>query len=98
MLAGLLRHARAINRDCPNFLDKKDGRFSELTGTCQSVAGALREQGVGAQVKHAQVNTPEEEDLFWNAGAMGIFSPKDLVRAVFIYVGKVYAEEQSKGH
>ena len=60
MLAGLLRYSRSINRDCPNFLDKKDGCFSELTRTCESVARELRKQGVGAQVKHAQFITPEE--------------------------------------
>ena len=62
LLAGLLRYAGSKTRDCPNFMDKKDGRFYELSGTCESVARKLRVQGVGANVKHAQVVTPEEED------------------------------------
>ena len=64
-----------------------------MTGICKSIAQELREQGVGAQVRHAEVITPEEEDMLWNAVVMGIFSPRALVRAVFFYV-----EDQSKGH
>ena len=90
LLAGLLRYARSKTRDCPNFMDKKDGRFYELSGTCESVARKLRVQGVGANVKHAQVVTPEEEDQLWNSGTIGIFNPKVLLRAVFFYVGKAF--------
>ena len=61
-----------------------------MTGTCESIARELREQGVGAQVKHAEVITPEEENALWDAGVMGIFSPRALVRAVFFYVGKAF--------
>ena len=42
-------------------MDKKDAWFSEL-------ARQLREQGVGANVKHAQVITTEEEDKLWESG------------------------------
>ena len=84
LLSGLLRYARSKTKDCPNFLDKKDSRFSELSGTCESMARQLREQGVGANIKHAQVITPEEEDKLWDSGAMGIFNPKVLLRTVFL--------------
>ena len=45
LLAGLLRYTRSKTKDCPNFTDKKDARFAELSGTCESVACQLREQG-----------------------------------------------------
>ena len=86
LLAGLLRYARSKTKDFPNFMDKKDMRFSELSGTCESVAHQLREQGVGANIKQAEVITPEEEEQLWNSGAMGIFSPKVCyVRFNFFY-------------
>ena len=34
--------------------------------------------------------TPEEEDKLWDSGAIGIFSPKVLLRCVFFYVGKCF--------
>ena len=62
LLARLLRHTCSKNKECPDFLDK-DKRFTELTGTCKSVARQLHEQGVGTHVKHAEIITPEEELL-----------------------------------
>ena len=87
-MAGLLRFSRSKSEDCPNFLDKKDPRFRDLRGACDNVSRKLREEGVGADVKHAAIFTPEEEEKLWNTGSIGIQSPKALVRAVFFYVGK----------
>ena len=50
----------------------------------------LRQAGVGAEVKHAPVISAEEEDQLWRLGAVGIDSPKALLRAVFFYVGKTF--------
>jgi len=41
LLSGLLRYARSKSKRCPNFLDKKDQRFAELRGTCESVSRDL---------------------------------------------------------
>ena len=60
--------------------------FSELSGTCEYIACQLRKHGIGANIKHAEVITPEEEEQLWNSGAMGIFSPKVCyVRFNFFY-------------
>ena len=88
LLAGLLRHSRLKSKDCPNFLDKSDSRFSELRGACDTVARNLREKGIGAQVKHAAIFTADDEDKLWSTGTIGIHSPLALVRAVFFYIGK----------
>ena len=85
-MSGLLRHGRSKSKTCPNFLDKKDPRFSELSGVCGSVAKQLRKDGIGASVKHASIITPEEDILL----EKGIYAPKPLVRAVFYYVGKAF--------
>jgi len=89
LLSGLLRYARSKLKGCPNFLDKKDQRFAELRGTCESVSRDLRQAGVGAKVNHAPV-IDQEEDKLWDSRAIGIYSPKALVRCVFYYVGKAF--------
>ena len=63
LLAGLLRYGRSKSKLCPNFMDKSDCHFSELSGVCESVSRQLRKDGVGASVKHAAIITPEEEDI-----------------------------------
>ena len=85
LLAGLLRYSRSKSKDCPNFLDKTDHRFRELRG---AVSRNLRKEGVGAEVKHASIFSPEEELKLWSSGAVGTHSPLALVRAVFFTLGK----------
>ena len=41
-------------------------------------------------VKLATVVTPQEEELIWSTGTIGVRSPLSLQRAVFYYVGKVF--------
>ena len=90
LLAGLLRYGRSKSKLCPNFMDKSDVRFSELSGVCETVSRQLRKEGVGASVKHASIITPEEENLLLEKGVIGIYAPKPLVRAVFFYAGKAF--------
>ena len=63
LLAGILRYMRDIDPKAPNFLDQKDD-FKKLYGTMDTHFRALR-QGVGAQVNHAKLLTPQEENLMW---------------------------------
>ena len=64
--------------------------FAELRGTCERLSRELREAGVGTNVKHASIISAEEEEKLWESGAIGIYSPKALVRCVFFYVGKAF--------
>ena len=89
LLAGILRHMREINIDTPNFIDKGDRRFRELHGVVESVLCDLRRNGIGAEVKHAPVISPEEEEQLWASGTLGIDTPSKLQRSVFFYLGKV---------
>ena len=84
----MLRYARSKSADFPNFLDKSDPRFQELRAACDNVARQLRKEGVGAEVKHAEVFTEKEELKLWETGTIGITNPLALVRAVFFYLGK----------
>lgn len=71
-------------------MDKNDPHFDELSGTCDSVAQQLCKDGVDASVKHAAIVTPEEETLLLDKGILGIYAPKPLVQAVFLYAGKPF--------
>lgn len=90
ILAGLYRHCKAVVRDFPYFMNRRDQRFRELTGAIQVRFQELRGEGVGAVVKHAAVVTHDEEDTLWKSGIIGIDDPLALQRAVFFYVGKVF--------
>ena len=92
ILAGLYRYCRECVPTgvvCPNFMNRRDPCFSDLTGALQVKFRELREDGVGAIVKHAPVVLPEEEEKFWDTKVFGVDSPVALQRAVFFYVGKV---------
>ena len=52
LLSGILTYMRNVHGDTPDFLSKKDWRFRELRGTMERIFSNLREQGVGAEVKH----------------------------------------------
>lgn len=88
LLVGLLRYSRSCSRNCPNFLDKTDQRFHDLRGACDTVTKKLRRDGIGTQVKHADIFTLEEEEKLWSSGSIGTHSPTALVRVVFYSVGK----------
>jgi len=88
LLCGLLRHTRNVQRDPPNFLDRKDVRFKNLHGTCDVVFRSLHENGIGTSKKSAQILTKDHEDKLWKAGVLNSTTPKGLQNAVFYYVGK----------
>ena len=79
LLAGLLRYARSKSTDFPNFLDKSDPRFRELRAACDNVARRLRKDGVGAEVKHAEVFTEKDKLKLWETGTIGTTNPLALV-------------------
>lgn len=68
LLCGLLRHMRNTNPDCPNFLDKKDARFLSLHKTLDSLFNRLHSEGIGRQIKKAEVFSIEDENMLWNSG------------------------------
>ena len=91
LLCGVLRHMRAVNPGCLNFLDKKDSRFKLLHGTMDSHFHHLHATGVGRETKHARVLTRGNEDKLWNSGVMGTRTPRALQNAVFYVVGKMFS-------
>ena len=90
LLAGLYHYSKECNRDCPNFMNRKDPTFKELTGTLEVTCRELPREGVGANVKHAAAFSPAEENALWDLRVSSDHAPVTLQRAVFFYVGKVF--------
>ena len=70
ILAGLYRYSKRCVcvsdvGSCPNFMNRKDPNFSDLTGAIQVRFRELREKVVGGYVRHAPVVLPNEENMLW---------------------------------
>ena len=59
---------------------------------------SLREEGIGAEVRHASLISKVEENLLWDKGVLGIHCPLQLLRAVFYLNGKVFCLRGGKEH
>lgn len=83
ILSGLYRFCKSsvpTGVICPNFMDRKDPHFRDLTGAIQVRYREQRTEEVHAIVKHAAVVTPEEEALLCNSKVLGMHSPLALIR------------------
>ena len=98
LLCSILRHMRSKNPSCPNFLDKKDGRFKQLHGTLDALFHKLHSQGVGRQTNSAEILTSEEEDKLWNEGVMNTSTPIGLQNTAFFVVGKMFCLRGGQEH
>ena len=98
LLCGLKRYMTKVNPCVPNFVDEKDPRFAGLRGTRDTVACQLREEGVGAAVKHTEVISSMEESLLWSQGSLGVTSPTALLNAVFFMNGKILCLRGGREH
>ena len=85
---------KKVNPATPNFLDENDDRYAGLRGTRDVVARKLREDGVGASVKHTATISQEEEAQLWSEGVLGLSSPRALLNAVFFLNGKTMCLEE----
>ena len=98
LLTGLLRYMRDSNPDVPNFLDKKDRRFSVLHKSLDKIFRDLRTNNIGTTVKHAEIFTAKEEDMLWEKEVLGTHSPKALLNAVFYFNGKNFCLRGGEEH
>ena len=90
LLSGLYCHSKSHDADCPNFMDRKSSQFKDLNGALTVKFRELRQEGVGAVVKHATIVTSSKEDTLWTSNVIGDHTPLALQRAVFFYVGKAF--------
>ena len=98
LLSGLKRYMMKCNPSTPNFLDEHDPRFSGLRGTRDRVARSLRDDGVGAVVKHTPIITIDEENLLWSQGVLGMMTPTSLLNTVFFLNGKMLCLRGGREH
>ena len=75
LLGGSQRHMLSLNPAAARLLDKKNPSLKELHRTLDNLFHRLHEEGVGQQVKHAEVITKEDEVHLWESGKLG---KKDL--------------------
>ena len=104
LLSGLKRYmvAQLKEKDpsvCPtNFLGDTDHRFAGLRGTRDRIARERRQLGIGAEVKHAEVISVDEEDKLWRMGTLGTTSPSSLLNAIFFNNGKILCLRGGEEH
>ena len=98
LLTGVLRHMRAQNPSYPNFLDRKNPAFSELTTVLDNLFKTLRCSGVGAKATHTEGITSDEEDKLWETNVLNIDTPLGLLWCVFFYNGKCFCLRGGQEH
>ena len=98
LLAGIKRHMMANNPYAVNILDENSPDFVGLRGVRDRLARELRNEGVGAEVKHAEAISYEEEELLWKEEVLGYHSPSSLLNTVFFYNGKVLMLRGGREH
>ena len=98
ILCGIQRYMRENAEEPFNIFDKNDHRFRGFRGTCDTEFQRLHQNGVGADVKHAEIITSEEEETLWSAGVLGVSSPKALLRAIFFLNGKNFCLRGGQEH
>ena len=64
-------------------MDRKSSQFKDLNEALTVKFRELRQEGVGAVVKHATIVTSSEEDTLRASNVIGDHTPLALQRAVF---------------
>ena len=83
---------RSIFPDCPNFMDTSDLRFKGMHCIIDAHVRQLRNEGVGASVKHTSLIDKDEENLLWVYEVFLVMTPlKACCVLCFITMGKIFA-------
>ena len=99
ILSGLLRHIRARNPAAAslNFLDTNNSAFQPFQAVLDRCFRQLRATG-----KSTSVSTPviavEDEEKFWETGALGTETPEKLLHTVFYLNGKNFLLRGGEEH
>jgi hypothetical protein len=83
LLAGIQRKMKELHPELPAMLNKDDRRFHPIHGTCDTVFRQLHQKSVGADVRHTNIFTAEDEEKLWSSGVLSVNHPVNLQRAVF---------------
>lgn len=95
IIASLYRHLKDnCNYNGVSFLDKKSNVYKVLEAKMKS----MKKQGLGLEVKRADIVTKEDEEQLWSAKVFDLETSKGLFNAVFFYTGKVLALRGREEH
>ena len=87
---GLLIYCRDMNVDDKNFLDEKDGRFTQFRRVLDAKMKELLCKGLGTKTRRADPISPRDEDVLWTNGIFGMESSVTLQYTVFFYNCKLF--------
>ena len=90
LLSGIIRSMVAENPQYPNFLCKSDPAFKTFHTAMDNLFKKLKSDGVGADAKHTEAISAEEEKQLWESGVLNVSTPTGLLRAVFYMCGKCF--------
>ena len=76
----------------------KNEAFSSFRKTLDAEMKWLQSQGIVSVEKHAEIITPEEEDLLWKKNLLGDHSPKSLLDTMIFYNGLFFALHSGNEH
>ena len=87
ILAGLYRYTKALDPQCPNFVNRKevDFRVRELNDAINVRYRELRQKSIEAVVHHATVVEESEEEALCDNGVLGDRNLLALQRTVFSF-------------
>ena len=91
LLAGMQRYMLDKNPGSPSFSTEVNLHFVIFMGLVTQFYRDLHSKGIGTEVKHASLITPEEEEKQWTTEILSVKTPKALQRAVFYYIGKRFS-------
>lgn len=72
--------------------------FLQIRNTLDTMMKKLKQRGVGADVKQAEVITLDEEEMLWNEGILGSETPTKLLRTLFYAMGLNFALRAGQEH
>ena len=55
-------------------------------------------QGIGIQVKKAEILSTSQEDLLWSSGLLGFNTPQSILNILVFVIGKGFALQARKEH
>ena len=87
---------RSVSPDCPNFMDTSDSRFREMHSIVDTYFRKLRNEDVGASVKHASLKM--KKTFYGNKVFMEMTPPKDCYVLYFTTMGKVLMASPAVGN
>ena len=90
ILTGILRHMRENGTVGWNFLDTKDDRFTYLHRVLNAKIKGLTRNGVGTDIKRADVISVEDENKLWEKGVFGNSSCQFVINTLYFYNAKFF--------